>query len=40
MIAMDRPKIAPGDPVKLTVEAANVHVFERGTGMRIGNKPN
>ena len=40
MIAMDRPKIAPGDPVKLTVEAANVHVFERGTGRRIGNKPN
>ena len=40
MIAMDRPKIAPGDPVKLTVEAANVHVFETGTGMRIGNKPN
>ena len=35
MMAMDRPKIAPGDAVKLTVAPSNVHMFDKATGMRI-----
>ncbi len=36
LMAMDRPKIAPGDPVKLTIAPSNVHVFSKLTGQRIG----
>ena len=36
LMAMDRPKIAPGDPVKLSIEPSNVHVFNKLTGQRIG----
>jgi multiple sugar transport system ATP-binding protein len=36
LMAMDRPKIAPGDPVKLAIESSNVHVFNKLTGQRIG----
>jgi multiple sugar transport system ATP-binding protein len=35
LMAMDRPKIAPGDPVKLAIESSNVHVFSKLTGQRI-----
>ena len=36
LMAMDRPKIAPGDPVKLAIAPSNVHVFSKLTGQRIG----
>ncbi len=36
LMAMDRPKIAPGDPVKLAIASSNVHVFSKLTGQRIG----
>ena len=36
LMAIDRPKIAPGDPVKLAIKASNVHVFNKLTGQRIG----
>jgi multiple sugar transport system ATP-binding protein len=36
LMAMDRPKIAPGDPVKLAIAPSNVHVFNKLTGQRIG----
>ncbi len=36
LMAMDRPKIAPGDPVKLAIVPSNVHVFSKLTGQRIG----
>jgi multiple sugar transport system ATP-binding protein len=36
LMAMDRPKIAPGDPVKVTIAPSNVHVFNKLTGQRIG----
>jgi multiple sugar transport system ATP-binding protein len=36
LMAMDRPKIAPGDPVKLAIAPSNVHVFNNLTGQRIG----
>jgi multiple sugar transport system ATP-binding protein len=36
LMAIDRPKIAPGDPVKLAIAPSNVHVFNKLTGQRIG----
>jgi multiple sugar transport system ATP-binding protein len=36
LMAMDRPKIAPGDAVKLAIAASDVHVFDRATGGRLG----
>jgi multiple sugar transport system ATP-binding protein len=36
LMAMDRPKIATGDPVKLAIAPSNVHVFSKLTGQRIG----
>jgi multiple sugar transport system ATP-binding protein len=36
LMAMDRPKIAPGDPVKLAIAPSNVHLFNKLTGQRIG----
>ncbi len=36
LMAMDRPRIAPGDRVKLSIESSNVHVFNKLTGQRIG----
>jgi multiple sugar transport system ATP-binding protein len=35
LMAMDRPRIAPGDPVKLSIEPSDVHVFDRAAGRRI-----
>lgn len=36
LMAMDRPKIEPGDQVKLTIAARDVHVFDQVSGQRIG----
>jgi multiple sugar transport system ATP-binding protein len=36
LMAMDRPKIVPGDPVKLAIAPSNVHVFSKLDGQRIG----
>ncbi len=36
LMVMDRAPIAPGDQVKLSIAARDVHVFDRASGQRIG----
>ena len=35
LMVMDRTKVEPGDPVRLTISPSLVHVFDRATGKRV-----
>ena len=35
LLTLDRPKLKPGDPVKLAIAPENVHVFDRASGAAI-----
>jgi ABC-type sugar transport system ATPase subunit len=40
LLTLDRPALAPGDPVRLSIAPANVHMFEKETGKAIrANRP-
>jgi multiple sugar transport system ATP-binding protein len=35
LLTLERPKLSPGDARSLTAKIADVHVFDRGTGLRL-----